>query len=233
MKRSGMPVSLAALLGKSMTRKFPATSFCLLALLTGLATRSDAGSIVSDGGFEIPTPGVPYTGSLGDGWFATSETIATYNASDGSPAVPHSGSQFVYLGWSGLENTVSQTLTTVAGQSYLISYWVADNAADVFGASFGSQVLYNGTTPTNGVTSASDYVNYTYTETATSNATVLSFDGYITNFSIGAYGPILDDVSVTAVSTTPEPGSLGLTAAVLLALCLVRGRFLETAAPRH
>jgi hypothetical protein len=196
----------------------------LLVLAASFAMQAKAGSIALDGGFESAavncTSGV-YSGSLGDGWTATEGLIAVCNSSDFS-GVPHSGSQMAYLDWSNTVNTVSQTLTTTVGQSYLISYWVADNVPDTFSVSFGSQVLFDGTAPTNGVDVASDYVNDTYTATATSSSTILSFTGQWLEIE-GGNGTILDDVSVTAVSSSvPEPATLGFTALGFLALFSLR-----------
>lgn len=92
--------------------------FGLLALAGGLIVNMNAGTIVQDGGFEVPS-GTYYTGSLGDGWTATQGTIDIFTAADGLGGVPHSGNQFVYLDNSGTLNTVSQTLATVIGQSYV------------------------------------------------------------------------------------------------------------------
>ena len=203
-----------------MTKCFLTSSFLLLALTVGFAMQAEAGPIVLDGGFEIPTPsGLGYTGSLLDGWTAALGTIGIGNVSAfWAPDVPHSGNQFAYLDWSDTVNTVSQTLTTVVGQPYLISYWVADTSANSLSVSFGSQVLFNGTAPTNGVTLVSDYVNYTYTVTAASTSTILSFTGQWLALP-SDYGTLLDDVSVNAV---PEPATLGFTGLGCLALFALR-----------
>jgi len=203
----------------------------VLALTTGLATQAQAGNIVLDPGFESAAvtlfSSAGYTGSLGDGaWTVTAGTIYISNTADGEGAVPHSGSQFAYLDGFETSNQLSQTLTTVAGQSYLVSFWIADETTDPdqLEVEFGSQVLYNGAAPNSGVSSASDYQNYTYDVTATSSSTNLLFIGqYGGGFS---FGTILDDVSVTN-ATTPEPATLGFTGLGCLVLLAVRGRALR------
>jgi len=188
----------------------------LLALSAGAAI--NAGSIVSDGDFETVTIGY-YTGALGDGWTTTLGAIAIQNIADGFGAVPYTGNQFAYLDENYTSNTLDQTLATVAGQSYLVSYWVADDTANALSVSFGAQTLFNGVAPTNGIGLASDYVNYTYTVTATSTSTDLSFTG---QYSAG-FGTLLDDVSVTAVSSAvPEPATLRLIALGCIALFTAR-----------
>jgi hypothetical protein len=215
-----------------MTRRLLTGSplIALLALTAGLATQAMAGLL--DGGFEIPTPSssVGYTGDLGDGWTVTQGTIGIQNTADGFGAVPHSGNQYAYLDWNNTLNTVSQNLTTVLGQSYLVSYWVADSAPNTLSVKFGSQVLFNGVAPTNGVGLASDYVNYNYTVTASSTSASLSITGQWLSLP-GAYGTILDDVSVTPVSSSaPEPATLGFTGLGCLALFALRRKQFESPA---
>jgi hypothetical protein len=214
-----------------MTQRIFRNALPLLSLAAGLAVQARGANIVSDGGFETPTPSgiVPYTGSLGDGWSATAGTIAIFSNADGEGGVAHSGNQFAYLDWAETVNTVSQTLTTVVGQSYTISFWLADTNANAVTVTFGGQTLFNGSAPTNGVGSSSNYVNYTYTVTATYTSTVLAFTGQYTE---GGYGTILDDVSVTlggAPPPTPAPRSLylcliGLAGLALYAAFQVRRR---------
>jgi hypothetical protein len=188
----------------------------VLVLTAGFGMQTEAGNIVLDGGFESAAVrcSTDYTGSLGDGWSATSGVIQICVAAD-SNEVPHSGNQMAYLDANFTQNTISQPLATSVGQSYLVSFWVADSGANAFSVDFGSQVLFNGTAPTNGVSLASDYVNDTYTVTATSTSTILSFTG---QYTVGS-GTILDDVSVTAVSSgVPEPATLVFTVLGFLTL---------------
>ena len=108
-----------------------------------------------------------------------------------------------FLDWSNTLNTISQTLITVIGQTYTISYFVAGTHPNFLEVTFGGATLFNGTSPTNGVGSPSDYLQYNFTSTATSTSTVLAFSGQRTV----AGEILLDDVSVTA-SSVPEPSSL-------------------------
>jgi len=108
-----------------------------------------------------------------------------------------------FLDWSNTFNTVTQTLTTVVGQTYTISYFVVGTNPNFLEVTFGGSTLFSGTSPTNDVVSPSDYVQYTFNSTATSTSTVLAFSGQRTVRG----GILLDDVSVTA-SSVPEPSSL-------------------------
>ena len=122
-----------------------------------------------------------------------------------------------FLDWASNPNTIAQTLTTVIGQSYTISYFVAGAQANFLEVTFGSSILFDGTSPANGVASPSDYVQYTFTSTATKTSTVLGFTGQRT---LGGE-ELLDDVSVTP-TTVPEPPGLLLLGTSLLGLF---GRF--------
>jgi len=207
-------------------RRRDALKFCLPLVLVLTMIPAKATSIISDGGFEEPTPTNPrgmsaYTGSLGDGWTVTSGSVGVYANGNGTGNVSHSGNQFVYLDWGLSSDTLSQTLTTVAGQEYAISYWVADIGPDPLQVTFGGSTLFSGTAPTGGVTSSGDYVEYTFDHAASSTSTVLSFTGQYTGVGNGT---LLDDVSVTAVSSVPEPATYALLTGGLTAFGLLRKR---------
>jgi hypothetical protein len=190
----------------------------LATMLVGAVVQASASSIVLDGGFESGTPN-SYTGPMGDGWVVTAGTGAICNditfAGCGNAGVAHTGNQMAFLDWSNTLDTTTQTLTTVIGQDYTISYWVAGSKANFLEVTFGGSTLFDGTAPTDGVGSSSDYVQYVFDATATSTSTVLAFSGQRT---VGGE-ILLDDVSVTA---TPEPSTLLLTGFCLVAVVLCR-----------
>lgn len=100
-------------------------------------------------------------------------------------------------------DSISQTLTTVPGESYTISYWLRNSA----GPANRFLVEWGATTLSNIVDSAPfGYTEYTFTETAAGASTVLRFSGYQVEFPFS-----FDDVSVEPVSApVPEPASLTL-----------------------
>jgi hypothetical protein len=200
--------------GKIMLSK--ATRICFLAgTLAAAPIQANATNLVTDPGFESGIPN-SYTGAMGDGWVVTAGTGAICNISGagcGSAGVAHTGSQMAFLDWSTTLDTITQSLATVAGQSYTISYFVAGSQANFLEVTFGSSTLFDGTAPTNGATSASDYVQYTFTSTATSTSTLLAFTGQRT---VGGE-ILLDDVSVIP-TTVPEPSTLLLVGTSLLGL---------------
>jgi hypothetical protein len=181
----------------------------LLAMAAGFGMQARGSNLVADGGFESPALAPYGPGPIGDGWTVTTGTIVVADSLDFA-AAPHSGNQFVYLNYAYSLNTFTQTLTTVVGQSYTVSFWLADGFANAVTVKFGNQILFSGNSPTNGIASSSEYVNYTFTATATSTSTVLSIAGQYTD----GFGTILDDVSVTPTGstppTTPAPASLYL-----------------------
>jgi hypothetical protein len=163
---------------------------------------------VLDGGFESVAAG-NYTNSLGDGWTVAQGDIFIFATLGGQSlgAVAYSGAQAADLdtGYDG--NTLSQTISVGAGQSYILSYWVADTSPDLLIVTFGGTVVFDGVSPVEGVTSPSDYVQYQFTVTPSTSSAVLSFTGQYTGGGTGSLGTILDDVSLTQV---PEPSSLAL-----------------------
>ena len=188
------------------SRKGLFSSFLLAAVFLLMATdHASAVNIPVDPGFESGIPG-SYIGAIGDGWVVTAGTGAICNNSGagcGSAGVAHTGTQMAFLDWSNSLNTITQPLTTDAGETYTISYFVAGSEPNFLEVTFGGSTLFDGTAPTGGVGSPNDYVQYTFTSTAVSTSTVLAFSGQRT---VGGE-LLLDDVSVTA-SSVPEPSSL-------------------------
>lgn len=153
--------------------------------------------------------GIPgsYTGAMGDGWVVTAGTGAICNvngAGCGNAGPAHTGTQMAFLDWSNSFNTISQTLTTVVGQTYTISFWVFGDHPNLLNVTFGGSTLFNGTAPSIG-----QYVQFTFDSTATSTATVLAFSGQRT---VGGV-VLLDDVSASSV---PESSSFLLLGTGLL-----------------
>lgn len=138
-------------------------------------------------GFESGTAG-SYPGAMGDGWVVTAGIGAICNNSGagcGNAGVAHSGNQMGYLDWSNSFNSLTQTLTTTVGQTYAISYWVADTHPNLHSVSFGGSTLFSGTAPVNSVDSPDNYSLFTFFATATSTSTVLAFSGQRTAGATG------------------------------------------------
>ncbi len=166
------------------------------------ATPAQAQNIVFNPGFEN-TPAL-------QGY-----TVATCEAGLGafrSGIFGRTGSYGLAFNSRGCNATVTQTLNTVAGQNYDISFWYRANTTATpnnLTFSFGGTELFNQTL------SNLAYQQFTFSAIATSNMTDIVFAGR----SPGANA--VDDVSVMAGAPTavvPEPATVALMTAGLVGL---------------
>jgi hypothetical protein len=154
---------------------------CAALLFLGFTLTARAtGTVVQNGGFE--------TGSFSS-WSLTGNT-GNCLVSSGSNYV-HSGTYGAALGPVGSLGYLSQTLTTVPGQIYRLSFWLYSPG----GSTTEFNVVWNGSTLMDlNNPPAAGWSNYVFTVTAASSSTALQF-GFRNDPSF--FG--LDDISVTPV----------------------------------
>src|SRR5450432_1894829 len=136
----------------------------LLLLCAGSAARAQ--EVVVNGGFE--------TGTFSS-WTATDSSGFTNVGSD--PLFAHSGTFHANLGASPNVGTLTQTLATTPGQTYTLSFWLANDGAAGGGEVNQFDALWNGTpvlTQTN--VAVSLYTHYTFSLLAPTASTTLEFD---------------------------------------------------------
>ncbi|HEU6448244.1 MAG TPA: protease pro-enzyme activation domain-containing protein [Verrucomicrobiae bacterium] len=153
----------------------------------------------------IQNPGFE-TGTLSF-WAQTGIGSATYNgynydfADDGSGTkiAPHSGKSFAAFGASGLMGFISQTVSTVSNQTYLLSFWLNSTnnpftghktTPNQFLAAWNGTILFNRTN----IPVIGGWTNLQFFVTATNSASTLQFGGRDDNFYLG-----LDDVSLVPI----------------------------------
>ena len=158
--------------------------------------------LVVNGGFEA-------SATTPTGWTVTNLGSFTGVNTPGGQT-PHGGTNWFGFGSTTEANQtdMEQTLATVIGQQYTVSWWGYDMDPASPG---GFNVTFNGITVGARPASGLPYQNFSAVITATSSSTVLRVRGWELNQWI-----IADDFSVQAV---PEPATfavLGLGAAALL-----------------
>jgi PEP-CTERM motif len=178
--------------------------------------------LVSNGGFDLDSP-PPQTAPLG--WTLTPASAGSDFIVNGIEGVgAFSSPNSANFGATNLfDDSLSQTLSTVAGATYTLSYELAHAETDSvndFSASWGGATVA-GSALVNAPAFA--YTLMTFTVTATSSSTVLEFSG---RENPSWYD--LDNVSVLVLSgPVPEPASLsllGIGAAGLVGYVAVRRR---------
>jgi hypothetical protein len=188
-----------------------ALSFIALFLAASLRL-GYAQNVVVNGGFDDdPNSFAPWVVNDPDG-FATIGNDASFSQAGPNHAdlteTPDTGS-------------ISQTLSTLTGQTYILNFWLAnDGGADANDTNTFTAV-WNGTTMLSLTNSnAFNYTEFTYAVLATSPSTVLEFD-----FHNDADFWRLDTVSATAAVPEPSVTWLALAGLPLLALAGRRARF--------
>ncbi|OGY43191.1 MAG: hypothetical protein A3B89_00865 [Candidatus Buchananbacteria bacterium RIFCSPHIGHO2_02_FULL_40_13] len=174
-------------------------------------------NLVVNGGFETPDVSTGgwaiYPDASQTSW--TVESGAGLEIQDHAAGDPHSGNQLAELD-SNNSSVISQTLSTVAGQQYRLTFWYSPRpnrpAGDnTIGAMVkvvsDSTILVNDTI---GATSAggsqTSWQEFTYNFIATDNSTKVIFSDLGTNNSYGGY---LDDISVKELECSSQFEGVG------------------------
>ncbi len=180
---------------------------------------SAATNLVGDGSFDATVVNggswttVYSTQGWNDPWVTGNAGLEIRNSVAGNAI---DGPNFVELD-TDQNSTISQTLSTVAGQEYALSFWVEDRAntaASTNGVTYTidgvTNTVVGGTTPT--------WTRESLTFVASSSSTTLTFAAAGTS---DGYGSSLDNVEVSAV---PEPATFVLMASGLALFGLSRRR---------
>ena len=170
-----------------------ASIFAAVLCFAGAST-AQAQNLVTNGGFE--------TGTF-SGWTVTPAATGSWIVIFTNPGVGHTGNSFAqFLAFGGLDDRISQNLSTAPGATYTVDFWLRS-----FQDNF--HVAWNGTTIMD-IAAANEpttWTEFTQTVTASGSTSTIAFSGQGSFF--------LDDVSVV-----PAPA----TAAIFAALGLARRR---------
>ena len=180
----------------------------------GVAFSTKAANIVTNPGFETGD----FTGWTLSGTDSSTSDNGIYYGVDSQDA--HSGAFGAYFGPVGGILDLTQTLTTVPGTTYAVTFWLSESPdtpapyVNSFVASLGGITLAS-LSNTNGA----DYTEYTATATVSSATSILGF-GF--RDDTGFFS--LDDISVSPGTSvvTPEPATSMFVMSALALLVTVR-----------
>jgi hypothetical protein len=161
-------------------------------------------------------------------------------ASSSAPDVAEQGNFYAYFhATANIADCVGQSLNTVAGEKYVVSFWLAtdgptDGTTDLMQLSWGpdfasssNDVVINAFAPHS--SSAVPWQRFTYTITAITSHDFFTFHGYDATSNI-----LLDNVTVTPASAAAAPAMTSWQVILLGVLLLVVGAFVRSsAAPRE
>ncbi len=209
---------MTAPLHRSKFRKELVAGLIAAAFSTATLAAHGSTNLVADSGFESAgANGIYGVGQSLDG--AWSVTKGQVYIDSGDPYV-YDGNNSLNLAYINpyTANTVSQTLATIAGQTYTLSFFGNADTPNTFSATENGLTIAGepasiGISGFAGVvTNSGLFTNYLGTFTATSGSTLLALTATGNpplGSSVGSV--IVDDVSVTsATAVTPEPGSFAL-----------------------
>ena len=176
------------------------------ALLALLSSNNIAhANLIKNPGFE--------TGNF-NGWTQSGNLGFTSVTTD--PSHVRSGTFAAFLGPIGSDGFLSQTLQTIPGKAYIVSFSLRTDpgAPNDFNASWGGSQFFSQTNIPSG-----EYQAFTFTEVAQGTSTILQL-GY--RHDPAFFG--LDDVAVDPVNPTPEPTTMLLLGTTMAGLGLARWR---------
>ena len=217
-----------------------------------LASASPAAAQIINGGFEQGAFGdgsvrqiQPGDSTTLPGWAISGDSLAWYKTGftlEGNSLSPHEGNFAINLcdgsvrTCDGSVRVVSETIPTVPGQQYRVSYWVGNYSANGGPAAVLVEIR-DGTSNTlilseTGTARPTDlpstWQQFAFNFIADGTSNTITFGDVVDRYYAGGAGPTytgLDDVSVAAVPEASSWALLLLGFAGLGALGLRRGRF--------
>lgn len=217
----------------SVARRYKRNIVKALVLTASIGVASEASAnLLVNGGFEVPVQGppnfaafnVPAGSSLITGWTIVQGNVdltTTANYGPGVNTLHPSSVQDIDLigdtrGSGGVFGGISQSLATIVGQLYQLTFDFAHNNGGFSANGYAAQVtVADANAPANAVLSTEisrvfnelGWEAFSQTFTANSDLTLLSFIGTRGAFNAGIYLDEVSVVAVTAVPAVPEPST--------------------------